>query len=444
MLYDTIVAISTGASNQAISIVRMSGSESLSIINKIFSKDLSDAKTHTIHYGYIKDHQSEEVVDEVLVSLFRSPKTFTKEDVIEINCHGGTFVTHKILQLCISSGARMATAGEFSKRAFLNGRIDLTQAEAIQDIISADSEAKLRLAIHEVRGSVKQMLEPLIAELLDIIANIEVNIDYPEYDDVIHLTSDILLPKTKEWLVKIDAILKTANNGKIIKDGIKTAIVGKPNVGKSSLLNALLEEDKAIVSSIEGTTRDVVEGYVRIGDITLHLLDTAGIRETKDEIEKIGIQRSLQAMEEAQLVIVVLDGSKELENYDQELLKQTEHKNRIIVYNKKDLSNYITDEIQISANLYEIQPLLQKIEELYQFNTFDIHQPMLANDRQIALLKRARNSMIQAQEAMKIGMELDLVDIDLEQCYTSLKEILGEVHKDDLLDTLFTNFCLGK
>lgn len=443
MLKDTIAAISTAAVDGAISIVRLSGDDAIEIANSIASINLLNKKSHTISYGFIVDPITLQEIDEVLFSVFKAPKTFTREDIVEINCHGGRFVTKKILSLCLMQGARLAEPGEFTRRAFLNGRIDLTQAEAINDMILADSNENMKLAIHGIKGSVKKLLDPLLENILDIIANIEVNIDYPEYDDVEMLTNDVVLPKAKAWLDNIDTILDRAQSGKIMKEGIRTAIVGKPNVGKSSLLNALLEEDKAIVTDIAGTTRDIVEGHIHLGGLTLNLIDTAGIRDTEDVVEKIGIQRSLQAMEDAQLVIVVLDGSRPLDEQDDELLEMTKDKTRIVVYNKNDLYEAV-DGISISAAKQEITPLVNKIHELFDHHKIAIEEPVLGNERQIGFMMKAKQSMLQAVEAMENGLELDLVEIDIQDAYTALKEILGEVHREDLLDTLFSNFCLGK
>ena len=443
MLKDTIAAISTAAVDGAISIVRLSGDDAIEIANSIASINLLNKKSHTISYGFIVDPITLQEIDEVLFSVFKAPKTFTREDIVEINCHGGRFVTKKILSLCLMQGARLAEPGEFTRRAFLNGRIDLTQAEAINDMILADSNENMKLAIHGIKGSVKKLLDPLLENILDIIANIEVNIDYPEYDDVEMLTNDVVLPKAKAWLDSIDTILDRAQSGKIMKEGIRTAIVGKPNVGKSSLLNALLEEDKAIVTDIAGTTRDIVEGHIHLGGLTLNLIDTAGIRDTEDVVEKIGIQRSLQAMEDAQLVIVVLDGSRPLDEQDDELLEMTKEKTRIVVYNKNDLYE-VADGISISAVKQEIKPLVNKIHELFDHHKIAIEEPVLGNERQIGFMMKAKQSMLQAVEAMENGLELDLVEIDIQDAYTALKEILGEVHREDLLDTLFSNFCLGK
>ena len=443
MLQDTIAAISTAYVDGAISIIRMSGDDAIRIADSIASAHIKEKESHTISYSYIIDPDTKEEVDEVLISVFRAPKTFTREDLVEINCHGGRFITKKILRLCLAQGARLAEPGEFTQRAFLHGRIDLTQAEAINDMITANSNENVKIAMHGIKGSVRKLLDPLIQELLDIIANIEVNIDYPEYDDVVQLSNDIILPMAEAWQKRIQQIIATAESGQILKEGIKTAIVGKPNVGKSSLLNALLEEEKAIVTDIAGTTRDIVEGHIHLQGLTLNLIDTAGIRETEDVVEKIGIERSLQAIEDAQLVIVVLDSSRVMDKEDEELLELTKDKTRILVYNKSDLSK-AEDGICISASLHEITPLIDEIHRLFDKHRLVLQEPLLANERQISLMMKANASMKQAITAMKEGMELDVVEIDIQDAYTSLKEILGEVHREDLLDTLFSNFCLGK
>lgn len=443
MFKDTIAAISTANQDGAISIVRLSGDEAIDIVNQLFTADLSKKDSHTITYGTILDPNTHEAVDEVLVSVFRAPKTFTREDIVEINCHGGRFVTRKVLSLVLSCGARIAQPGEFTQRAFLNGRIDLTQAEAINDLINAKNNTNLKVAIKGVKGSIAKLLNPLIDELLDIIANIEVNIDYPEYDDVEQLTNERILPMAKEWSEKIRHILAKSESSQMLKEGIRTAIIGKPNVGKSSLLNALLEEEKAIVTDIAGTTRDLVEGSIQLGHVALNLIDTAGIRETEDVVEKIGIDRSLKAIENAQLVLMVLDASRPLDEQDEELLKLTENKTRILVYNKSDLVS-VSKGIAISAKDHELKPLIHEIERLFEKHLIAVEEPALNNERQIALMSHALQSMNQAIHSLEDGMELDLVTIDLQDSYTSLKEILGEVSRDDLLDTLFSNFCLGK
>lgn len=442
MFQHTIAAISTALQDGAISIIRLSGDEAINIVQSVFSKKITGAKSHTIHYGFILDQQKQPI-DEVLVSIFRAPKTYTREDIVEINCHGGTFITRKILSIILSHGAVLAKAGEFTQRAFYHGRIDLSQAEAVQDMIEASNDTAATMAIKGIRGSIKKLLQPLIDDLMDIIANIEVNIDYPEYDDVVDLTTNDLLPKTNQWLIKIDEILNRVQTGQLLKKGIDTVIIGKPNVGKSSLLNALLEEDKAIVTDIAGTTRDIVEGQIHIGSVQLNLIDTAGIRDATDKIEQIGIEKSQKMLEQAKLVLLVLDGSKPLDEEDEKLLELTKDKMRLIIYNKEDLSSSTSKDIWISAEKKQIDPLIQALEDLYK-NDLLKEEPLLSNERQIGLLNLAKQDMLRAKEAMELAMEPDLIEIDIQLAHNHLKEILGEVHREDLLDTLFSKFCLGK
>ena len=444
---DTIAAISTAMTNSGIGIVRLSGEDAFSIIDKIYKgkspKLLSEQKSHTIHYGYILD-DDKEVVDEVLVSVFHGPKTYTTEDIVEINCHGGVYITRKILSLVLSHGATMAKPGEFTQRAFYHGRIDLSQAEAVEDMIEASNDTASHMAIQGIQGSVKKLLEPLIEDILNIIAQIEVNIDYPEYEDVEQLTTEELLPMTKQWLTKLDKILSRAQCGQLAKKGIDTVLIGRPNVGKSSLLNALLEEDKAIVTDIAGTTRDLVEGQIHIGPAQFNLIDTAGLRKSSDAIEQIGIEKAQEKLAQAQLVLLILDGSQPLTKEDEDLLEQTKDKNRLIIYNKKDVkSEKHPDGIWISAQNKEIDALLEAMKDLYQQDVLT-EQPLLSNERQIGLLNQAKQDMLQAKEAMEQGVEPDLVEIDIQAAHDHLKEILGEVHREDLLDTLFSKFCLGK
>ena len=442
MFENTIAAISTSLQDGAISIIRLSGDKAIEITQKIFDRHIINAKSHTIHYGFIID-ADKNPVDEVLISIFRAPKTYTREDIVEINCHGGTFITRKILSMVLSAGADLAKPGEFTQRAFYHGRIDLSQAEAVQDMIEASNNTAANMAIHGIKGSVKKLLQPLIDDLMDIIAQIEVNIDYPEYEDVEQLTTNDLLPKTSDWLDKIDHILARVQTGQMLKKGIDTIIVGKPNVGKSSLLNALLEEDKAIVTDIAGTTRDLVEGQIHIGSVQLNLIDTAGIRESNDKIEQIGIEKSQEKLKDAKLVLLVFDGSKELDEEDKQLLELTKDKMRLIIYNKLDKTEADKDGIWISAANKEIQPLIDALENLYQ-NDLLKEDPLLSNERQIGLLNQAKEDMLRAKEAMDMMVEPDLIEIDIQAAHDHLKEILGEVHREDLLDTLFSKFCLGK
>lgn len=442
MFENTIAAISTSLQDGAISIIRLSGDKAIEITQKIFDRNIMDAKSHTIHYGFIID-ADKNPVDEVLISIFRAPKTYTREDIVEINCHGGTFITRKILSMVLSAGADLAKPGEFTQRAFYHGRIDLSQAEAVQDMIEASNNTAASMAIHGIKGSVKKLLQPLIDDLMDIIAQIEVNIDYPEYEDVEQLTTNDLLPKTSVWLTKIDRILARVQTGQMLKKGIDTIIVGKPNVGKSSLLNALLEEDKAIVTDIAGTTRDLVEGQIHIGSVQLNLIDTAGIRESSDKIEQIGIEKSQEKLKDAKLVLLVFDGSKELDEEDKQLLELTKDKMRLIIYNKLDKTEADKDGIWISAANKDIQPLIDALENLYHEDLLK-EDPLLSNERQIGLLNQAKEDMLRAKEAMDMMIEPDLIEIDIQAAHDHLKEILGEVHREDLLDTLFSKFCLGK
>lgn len=441
MMNDTIAAIATANATGAVSIIRISGDEAILIASELINKDLSKKEGYTITFGTVQEEN--DVVDEVLVSIFRAPKSYTGEDVVEIGCHGGLFITRKILSLCLGKGARLARRGEFTERAFLNGKMDLSQAEGVNDLINATDEVNAKSAMHSLKGSVSKILKPLEEDLTQIISNIEVNIDYPEYDDVHQLTEDEILPKAKAWLKDIQKLIDEAKKAVNIREGIDTVILGRPNVGKSSLLNALLEEDKAIVTDIAGTTRDIVEGTVRLDGITLNLIDTAGIHESNDIVEKIGIDKSLQALEKAELVIVVLDGSEALTDEDYKLLEMTKNKNRIVVYNKNDKAIQ-HDGISISAINGDVEALTNAIKEKYEKELYLASSDTLNNERQIGLAIQAEQSMKNAIRTLEDGMELDLVTIDLENAWTSLKEITGKVGKEDLLDEIFSRFCLGK
>ena len=441
MMNDTIAAIATANATGAVSIIRISGEEAILIASELINKDLSKKEGYTITFGTVQEDN--EVVDEVLVSIFRAPKSYTGEDVVEIGCHGGLFITRKILSLCLGKGARLARRGEFTERAFLNGKMDLSQAEGVNDLINATDEVNAKSAMHSLKGSVSKILKPLEEDLTQIISNIEVNIDYPEYDDVHQLTEDEILPKAKTWLKDIQKLIDEAKKAVNIREGIDTVILGRPNVGKSSLLNALLEEDKAIVTDIAGTTRDIVEGTVRLDGITLNLIDTAGIHESNDIVEKIGIDKSLQALDKAELVIVVIDGSEALTDEDHKLLEMTKNKNRIVVYNKNDKAIQ-HDGISISAINGDVEALTNAIKEKYEKELYLASSDTLNNERQIGLAIQAEQSMKNAIRTLEDGMELDLVTIDLENAWTSLKEITGKAEKEDLLDEIFSRFCLGK
>lgn len=449
MQKETIAAISTASGIGAISIVRMSGEDALNILKKFFKPvSRKPFKTHQIKYGKIYD--GSQLIDEVLVSYFKAPKTFTKEDMVEINTHGGIYVADRVLSLCLANGARLAENGEFTERAFLNGRIDLTEAESVLDMIESRSELSLKLATQGLQGKIKDLTENLRNKLLDIIAQIEVNIDYPEYDDVRELTHNVLLPKTIKVKDEIKKILNKAVYGQIIKTGIKTAIVGKPNVGKSSLLNALINEEKAIVTDIQGTTRDIVEGYINIGGITLNLIDTAGIRNTSDSIEKIGIEKSFKAIQDAKLVLLIIDQSQPLEKDDLTLLEMTKNKQRIIILNKDDLpskiNHTIEDGIPISAlNKKNLDKLEDKIHAIFLDGLIDVNEGVyLSNSRHIGKFNSALDHLNQAIETASNEFPVDMIEMDLKEAWMRLGEVIGEVSDTALIDALFSQFCLGK
>ncbi|HHU24077.1 MAG TPA: tRNA uridine-5-carboxymethylaminomethyl(34) synthesis GTPase MnmE [Acholeplasmataceae bacterium] len=450
---DTILGISTALGKGAISIVRMSGSAAIQIASKVFKgkKDLRRVPSHTIHYGHIVDPQSNEVIDEVLVMVYRAPKTYTKEDIVEINCHGGIFVTNQIFELLALQGARIAEPGEFTKRAFLNGRIDLTKAEAVMDVIDAESKAALRLANYGLRGDIKATIDDLRVKLLNIIATIAVNIDYPEYDDVEELTNSVIKPQIKDIYNQLKTILSYSSDAKKLKEGIKTVIIGRPNVGKSSLLNALLREDKAIVTPIPGTTRDIVEGKLILGSIMLNLIDTAGIREAVDEVEKIGISKSQSKIDEAELILLILDGSAPLEKMDYDLLELVKNRQHLKVINKSDLPLVVdpekfSDSIVISATN---QQDIKKLEEAIKIYVMirDVNETnvsYISNTRQLAKINEAINNLDEALKAIAEDVYIDIVDIYIQAAWNSLGEIIGELRTDRLLNELFSKFCLGK
>lgn len=456
--FDTIAAISTPPGEGAISIVRMSGEEAVSIAQKVFSgKDLTQAKSHTINYGHIVDPKTHEEIDEVMVSLMLAPKTFTREDVVEINCHGGIVATNRILQLLLVNGARLAEPGEFTKRAFLHGRIDLTQAESVMDLIRAKTDRSMKIALNQLDGNLSHLIDSLRKDILDVLAQVEVNIDYPEYDDVEEMTTKLLKEKAIEIKQRIEQLLKTASQGKIMREGLATALVGRPNVGKSSLLNHLLHEDKAIVTDVAGTTRDVIEEYVNVSGVPLKLIDTAGIRETEDKVEKIGVERSKKAIEQSDLVLLVLNAAESLTKEDLELIRLTNDKKRIIILNKTDLEEKLDRKelakISENAPVYAtsilknegVEALEEAISKLF-FNGIENSQStvMVTNARHIALLKKAQNSLDSVLEGISSGMPVDLVQIDMTEAWNLLGEITGESYEDELLDQLFSQFCLGK
>lgn len=444
---DTIAAISTALGIGAISIIRVSGSDSISIVNKIFDKDLTKAKTHTIHYGHIIDNN--QIIDEVLISVMLAPKTFTTEDVVEINCHGGISTTKKILELVLTYGARLAEPGEFTKRAFLNGRIDLTQAEGIMNLIESKSEISRNLSVNQLTGSVSTLIKSLRSDLADILSNIAVNIDYPEYEDIEVLTSEKIIPNIQKLITKIKDIITKSEDGKIVTEGINIGIIGRPNVGKSSLLNALLEEQKAIVTDIEGTTRDIVEGTFTLNGILCHIIDTAGIRETDNLVEKIGVDKSYQIIDKSDLIIYILNNNESLTEEDKNLLSKIKNKNHLIIINKIDLesklnlSNEDTIKMSIKNNI-GLEELKTKIIEMFNLEKIETNDlTYLTDARSISLLKKSKKILENCLQNIST-YPVDVIELDLKECWNILGEIIGQTYKDELIDEIFSRFCLGK
>ncbi len=449
---DTICAISTALGIGAISIIRVSGNDAIKIVNSIFSgKDLENSPTHTIHYGYIMDKN--EKIDEVLVSIMKCPKTFTREDVVEINCHGGIATTNKILELLILNGCRLAEPGEFTKRAFLNGRINLMEAEAVMDLINGKTEEARKMAIKELEGLGSNLIKKLREELSNIISNIEVNIDYPEYNDIYEVTKNDIENKLSFFKKSLEKIVNEYENTKIIKEGIKTVIVGRPNVGKSSILNKILNYNKAIVTDIPGTTRDIVEGEISFNGILLNIIDTAGIRNTNDIVEKIGVEMSLSKIDEADLVLIVLNNNEKLNKIDLDILEKTKNKPNIVVINKNDLEtkldvNKIQDREIVYTNtttLLGIESLKEKIVKMFNLEKVKTDdQNYINNIRQITKIKECLEKVNDINNSLNNKMPLDIIEIDLRDIWNTLGEIIGENYDEELLDKLFSKFCVGK
>lgn len=447
---DTICAISTPIGVGGISIIRVSGSEAIKRVASIFrGKDLNKVESHTINYGHIVEN--EKIIDEVLVSVMRAPKTYTMEDVIEINMHGGIATTNKVLQMLIEKGVRLAEPGEFTKRAFLNGRLDLAQAEAVNDVINAESDSARGLSINQLSGKLSEMIRDMKKSLLEIEANIEVNIDYPEYEDIEDMTESKVYNILKDLNTKMDKMIEESKTGKIIKSGINVALIGKPNVGKSSILNAFLEEDKAIVTDIAGTTRDIVEGKTILNGIVLNFIDTAGIRDTSDTVEKIGVDKSLKVMDDADLVIFVVDNTTELDSDEKKLLDSISEKKHIIFVNKNDLND--KERVDLGENVVYgntisnngLDDLKKKITDLFMIDDIKGSDlSIVTNARQLGLLNKARESVVSAINACEVGMPVDVIEVDITNARNYLGEILGESYNDELIDELFSRFCLGK
>lgn len=451
---DTIATISTALGVGAISIIRVSGPESIEIVNKIFTKDLLNIESHTINYGYIKD--DENIIDEVLVSLMKAPKTYTREDLIEINCHGGIATTNKILELLIKNGCRLAEPGEFTKRAFLNGRIDLVQAEAVNSLLNATTDISRKQAINELQGNNSNLIKELREKLIQMISNIEVNIDYPEYEDIEELTNSKILPKLKDYLSNLETITSKSKEGRIIKEGINVALIGKPNVGKSSLLNTLLEEEKAIVTNIAGTTRDIVEGQINISGIVFNLIDTAGIRNTDNVIEQIGVEKSKKVIKDCNLILLIFNNNDILTDEDKEIFNYVKETNKpiIIIINKVDLETRLNKEylskdykiVEISTKtklgINDLKDTIKETFNLEKIITDDINYSF--NSRSIGLLEKSKDKIVAAINAINDNYPVDIVELEIKSAWEILGEIIGETYTEELLDNLFSRFCLGK
>lgn len=455
---DTIAAISTPVGEGGISVIRISGPEAVPVADRIYrgKKSLKDVPTHTVHYGHIVDPAFNEPVDEVLVTVMRKPRTFTREDVVEISCHGGIVPVQKTLELLLDHGARLAEPGEFTKRAFLNGRIDLSQAEAVMDLIRAKTDSAAKVALSQHEGRLSRLIHRLRNEILEILAHLAVNVDYPEYDAE-QMTAQLLRERSGHIARELERLLETARQGKIYREGIKTVIVGRPNVGKSSLMNALTHENKAIVTEIPGTTRDVIEEYVNVRGIPLHLLDTAGIRETEDIIERIGVERSHQALAQADLVLLLLNYAEPLIDADRDLLSLVRKYTSIVIVNKTDLPRRINLE-EVRRLIGEIPMIMtslkkeQGIDELedtlvslFQLGKVELaDETYVSNVRHIHLIRKALESVREVIRGIDAGVPLDMVEIDLKNAWESLGEVIGEAVSEDLIDQIFSQFCLGK
>lgn len=455
---DTIAAISTPIGEGAIAMIRLSGDQAISIVNKIFSgKDLTAVPSHTIHYGKLIRPETEEVIEEVMVSILRAPKTFTREDIVEINCHGGIVPANRVLELVLEEGASMSEPGEFTKRAFLNGRIDLSQAEAVMDLIRAQTDRAMDVALGQMGGRLSNLIQKLREELIETIAHVEVNIDYPEYDDVEEMSHDMMREKTRYVYEEISKLLEVAAQGKILREGLKTAIIGRPNVGKSSLMNTLVQETKAIVTDVPGTTRDTIEEYVNVRGVPLRLIDTAGIRDTEDIVEKIGVEKSREVLQQADLVLFVLNYNEPFSEEDGKLFELIKDLEYLVIINKTDLDQHLdlgkvkqlaAGKRIIETSLIEeagVDQLEQAIADL--FFTGDIQSDDLtyvSNVRHIELLKKAKTALKDAMEAIEMGIPLDIAQIDVTRTWEYLGEITGDTAAEGLIDQLFSQFCLGK
>ena len=445
---DCITAISTTLGVGAISIIRVSGKEAIEKVNKITNINLLNKKSHTVNYGYIKE--KDQIIDEVLITIMKSPKTFTTEDTVEINCHGGIATTKKVLELLLKQGIRLAEPGEFTKRAFLNGRIDLTKSQAVNDLINVKTDKARQIVINNLTGTTTNKIKNLREKLVQIISNIEVNIDYPEYQDIEEITTNKIKQEISTIEQELNQIIENSKNSKVITNGINIAIVGRPNVGKSSILNKLIQEEKAIVTNIPGTTRDIVEATLTLEGINLNLIDTAGIRDTKDVVEQIGVEKSKKAIEKADLIILVLNNNEKLTQEDKNLIENTSQKQRIIVINKSDLKTNIDikDKNIVKTNTQEengLKPLTDKIKELFnleKIKTNDFYY--VSTIEQLKKIENCKENIISIKEGLKNESPIDIIEIDLKVIWQTLGEVIGETYTEELLDNLFKNFCVGK
>ena len=445
---DTITAISTTLGIGAISIIRVSGKEAIEKVNNITSINLKEKQTHTVNYGYIIENNN--IIDEVLITIMKAPKTFTTEDIVEINCHGGIATTEKVLELVLKQGIRLAEPGEFTKRAFLNGRIDLTKSQAVNDLINAKTDKARQIVINNLTGTTTNKIKKLREKLVQIISNIEVNIDYPEYQDIEEMTTQKLKQEINTIEQELNQIIENSKNSKLITNGINIAIVGRPNVGKSSILNKLIEQDKAIVTNIPGTTRDIVEANYNLEGINLNLIDTAGIRETNDIVEQIGVEKSKKTIKDADLILLVLNNNEKLTEEDKKLLNETKNKQRIIVINKTDLKTNleITETNIVKTNTQEEEGLTQlknKIKELFKLDkikTNDFYY--VSTIEQLQKIENCKQNITSIKEGLKNNSPIDIIEIDLKVIWQTLGEVIGETYTEELLDNLFKNFCVGK
>ena len=439
---ETIIALATPPLKSALAVIRLSGRDAFEIVSKVFTKDLTKLTKREAFVGKIVDDNK--IIDEVVLVAYKGPRSFTGEDSVEIICHGSMLIANQIIKAILSKGARLATNGEFSQRAFLNQKIDLVQAEAINDVICAINDEAKQISMLSLKGDTSNIVLDIRNKIADILSLIEVNIDFPEYEDIETASKEMIIDYVNEVTDKVGNLLEDGEKAQIIRDGLKVAIVGKPNVGKSSLLNALLQEDKAIVTSIPGTTRDVVEGQVNLGGIPLNLFDTAGIRETSDVIESIGIDKSIKAIEEADLVIAVLDASRDIDEEDRQILEKIKDRKHIIVYNKADLVNKAKDNIYISAINNDLDDLKKEIYRLFDINETTFKTPALNNSRQLGLLRKAIDELRKAKEDAENDLSTDLIAVSLHQAYNCLSEIIGEDSTTDFTKEIFSRFCVGK